>query len=75
MIDNLPWYKSKIIIGALISMIGKILVLSGVVSKFAPEDADALTNVILLLISGVGDLIAITSRVVQKTAPPISLRK
>lgn len=75
MIDNMPWYKSKIIWGALVSMLGKILVMSGLIGDFAPEEADALTNTIVLVISGIGDLVAISSRVVQKQAPQITLTK
>ena len=75
MTDNLPWYKSKILVGAMISMLGKVLVLSGVIGVFAPEDADALTNTIVLLASGVGDLMAFGARLTQKAAPEITLKK
>lgn len=75
MINDLPWYKSKIIVGALISMLGKILVVSGVIGEFAPENVDALTNTVILVISGIGDLMAFGARITQKTAPTITLTK
>jgi hypothetical protein len=72
---EMPWYKSKIIWGALISMTGKVLVLSGAINELTPETSQALTDTIVLLISGVGDLLAIGSRVTQKVAPAITLTK
>jgi hypothetical protein len=72
---SLPWYRSKIIIGAIISITTKVLVVSGLVSQIAPEDSEALTNLLVLLGGGVGDLMALVARLMQKAAPPISLRK
>lgn len=72
---EMPWYKSKVIVGALISMIAKLLVVSGLVNEFSPEDSETLTNTIVLVISGVGDLMAFFARVVQKRAPAITLTK
>lgn len=73
MIYEMPWYKSKIIVGAAISMLGKVLVVSGLIGEFTPENADALTNTIILVISGIGDLMAFGARITQKSAPSITL--
>lgn len=67
----LPWYRSTIIISALVSIITKILVVSGVISDLSSEDAEALTNTLVLVIGGIADLWAIKSRVVQQEAPKI----
>lgn len=73
--DNLPWYKSKVIVGAMISMIAKLAVVSGLVNEVSPEDSETLTNTVVLVISGVGDLMAFFARITQKAAPPIALTK
>jgi len=68
----MPWYKSKIIVGALISIVAKILVASGVATNFTPEDSDNLANLIVMIIGGIGDAIAIGARLTQKAAPTIT---
>lgn len=73
--QTLPWYKSKVIVGAALSIIAKLLVASGVVSAFAPEDVDQLANLIVLVAGGIGDAIAIGARVAQKAAPAITATK
>lgn len=75
MLNELPWYKSKILVGALISMLGKVLVLTGVLGEFTTESSEALTNTIVLVMSGIGDLMAFGARITQKTAPEITLTK
>lgn len=67
----LPWYRSTIIISALVSIITKVLVVSGLVSEVSSSDAEALTNALVLVIGGVADIWAIKSRVVQQEAPKI----
>lgn len=69
---TLPWYKSSVIIGALISAIAKLLVITGVVGEFTDADVEALTNLIILAVGAVGDIIAIVSRINQQTAPTIT---
>lgn len=69
----IPWYKSKVIVGAVISIITKILVMTGLVTQIAPEDAENITNLIVLVLGGVGDLVAIGARVAQKHAPDITV--
>ena len=68
--SEMPWYRSKIIIGAVISVITKLLVATGVIDG-AIDDA-ALTDIILLLIGGVADLYIMYQRWTQKAAPAIT---
>jgi len=70
--QTMPWWRSRVIIGALVSALTKILVIAGVVGEFTDEDSEALVEVILLLAGGVGDLIAIHGRVTQKRVPKIT---
>lgn len=72
---TIPWWQSKVIIGAIISLVGKALVISGVITAIAPEDADAIANTVVLITSGVGDLIAMVSRIRQTRAPAVTLTK
>lgn len=69
---TLPWYKSKIILGAAISIIAKVLVMGGVMHELAPADSDNLADLIVLVVGGVGDVIAIGARLTQKVAPAIT---
>lgn len=75
MADTMPWYKSQVLIGAAISLILKVLVLAGVASDLAPEHQAELTNTVVLVLSGLGDLWAMRARVVQTSAPTLTLRK
>ena len=68
--DTLPWYKSKIIMGAVVSIITKILVATGVLGG-AVDDV-AITNALLLVIGGAADLWIMYHRTTQKRAPAIS---
>lgn len=72
---TLPWYRSKIIVGAAISIFTKVLVMTGIVENFAPEDSENLTNLIVLVAGGIGDLVAIGARLAQKAAPAITATK
>jgi hypothetical protein len=71
----MPWYKSKVIVGALISIAAKVLVMAGVINDLAPADADNLANLVVLVVGGVGDIVAIGARVAQKHAPAITATK
>lgn len=68
----MPWYRSKIIVGAAISIITKLLVASGVIAELTPADSENLANLIVLVAGGIGDLVAIGARVTQKAAPAIT---
>jgi hypothetical protein len=75
-VDNpvaIPWYRSKIIVGAAISIIAKVLVMAGVINDLAPEDSENLANIIVLVAGGIGDLLAIGARITQKRAPDITV--
>lgn len=71
---SLPWYKSKVIVGALLSITTKVLVASGAISDLSPTDQEQLAEIIVLVVGGIGDALAIGSRVTQKTAPRIKRR-
>jgi hypothetical protein len=72
---TLPWYKSPIMVGMLVSLLGKIAVISGFVTEVSDEDAAQVTNLIVLVASGLADLWAMRARLQQKSAPKITLRK
>lgn len=76
MIDStpatLPWWKSRVIVGALVSAGLKILYLTGLIGEVAPEDEAAWLDVAVLLASFVGDAIAAQARLTQKAAPKIT---
>lgn len=69
--SQLPWWKSKVIIGAAISIVCKLLVMFGLVGEIAPGDQQQLADVLVLVLGGIGDLVAIGARLKQKHAPPI----
>ena len=71
--DHLPWWKSRVIIGALVSAALKMLYLTGWAGEIAPEDTEELIDVAVLLASFVGDFIAARARVKQDAAPPITI--
>lgn len=71
--ESLPWYRSKVVVGAAVSILSKVLVMTGLVNDFAPEDGEQLSNLVVLVIGGIGDLVALVARVRQRFAPPITL--
>lgn len=71
----IPWYKSKVIVGAALSILTKVLVATGVVSDIAPADVEQLANGFVLVAGAIGDMIAIGARVTQKAAPAITAAK
>lgn len=68
----MPWYRSKIIIGAAVSISLKLLVVFGLIDEIAPTDQAELIELIALLVSAIGDTVALGSRVTQKHAPEIT---
>lgn len=72
---ELPWYKSKVIMGVIISVLSKILFATGVIGELAPADQAQLADILVLVIGGIGDLVAVGARVVQKEAPKITAGK
>lgn len=73
--QTLPWYRSQVIVAAIISIISKVLVGFGVIGEIAPETETELTSTIVLVIGGLADLWALRARLVQKAAPDITLTK
>ena len=76
--QTLPWWKSRVIVGALVSAIFKlifaVLVLFDVDAPFADDDLQPVVDAIVLLVSLVGDFIAGHARVTQKAAPAITTK-
>ena len=73
--EEMPWWKSRIIIGAVVSILTKLLVVSGVTGEIDLNTNTQIVDIVLLLIGAVGDLTAIKARVVQTRAPTITLTK
>lgn len=68
----IPWYKSSIVVGLVVSLVLKGLVISGLVGSIAPGLETQLTEAILLVLSGGGDLWALRGRLVQTAAPVVT---
>lgn len=73
--STLPWYRSQVIVAAIVSILTKLLVGFGLIGEIAPEVNEELTNTLVLVIGGIADLVAIRSRVTQKAAPSITATK
>ena len=77
--QTLPWWKSRVIVGALISAVFKalfaLLVLFDIDAGITDDELAPLVDALVLLVSLAGDFIAARARVVQVYAPPITLRK
>lgn len=68
--NTLPWYKSKIIVGAAVSLITKLLVIFGLLD--GTFDDAAATDAILLVVGVLADIVIAVSRKTQKAAPTIT---
>jgi hypothetical protein len=68
--DKLPWYKSRIIVGAIVSILTKILVATGILD--ATFNDETLTDAALLVIGGAADLFIMYQRATQKAAPRLT---
>lgn len=73
--QTLPWYRSQVIVAAIISIFSKVLVGFGVIGEIAPESEEELTSLIVLVIGGLADLWAMRARITQKAAPSITATK
>ena len=69
--EVMPWYRSKIIVGALVSIITKLLVVSGLTGEFTATETSQIADLALIVIGGIGDLVAIGARVRQRYVPQI----
>ncbi len=70
--ETMPWWKSKVIVGALISILAKLFVISGLTGEITPGETQQVTDLVLIVIGGLGDLLAIGSRITQRYAPQIT---
>lgn len=71
--DQMVWWKSRVLIGALVSVAFKVAFLTGLAEAAAPPDIAEWVDVALILSSFVGDAIAARARLVQEAAPPLTL--
>jgi len=72
---TLPWYKSGIMVGLIVSLLLKAAVVSGLVTEVSDEQAAAVTNAVVLVLSGLADLWAMRGRLTQQGSPTITLKK
>ncbi|WJY18667.1 hypothetical protein QQS45_13860 [Alteriqipengyuania flavescens] len=70
--ETMPWWKSRVIVGAAISILLKLLVVAGLTGEFTDEESRQLVDLALILISAAGDVVAIGARVRQRYAPKIT---
>lgn len=68
----LPWYQSKVIVGALVSLVATGLVAFGLVDEISPAQQDQLAAALVSLLGAGGAIVSIVARLRQKKAPPIS---
>lgn len=73
--ETLPWYKSRVIVGALVSAVLKILYLTGWVGELADGAEAQWVDVAVLFASFIGDAVAARARVVQEASPKITVKK
>lgn len=71
MADAIPWYKSKIIIGAGVSIVSQLLKASGILPDSLDGHTTEIANVIVDGIGIIGAGVAVGSRVKQERAAPI----
>ena len=69
---TMPWWKSRVIVGALVSIVMKLLVVSGLTGDFTADESQQLVDLALILIGAIGDVVVIASRVRQRHAPAIT---
>lgn len=73
--ETMPWYKSRVLLGVLLSAVLKALVLLGVTGELAADQQAEWLDVIVLLSSFIGDAIAAHARIAQTAAPAITATK
>jgi len=70
--ETLPWWRSRIIVGAIVSAACKLLFIAGLSGEIAPEDERQLADAAVLIIGIVADAVAVQARLSQKHAPTIT---
>ena len=70
--QSMPWWKSKVIVGAAVSILTKLLVLTGLTGEFTALETQQIVDLSLIAIGAIGDLVAIGARVRQRYAPTIT---
>lgn len=68
---TMPWWRSRVIVGSLVSASAVVLARSGLTHDIAPDDLAAWTDLVLTILSLLGAGLAVHSRIDQDTAPRI----
>lgn len=71
----IPWYKSKIVVGVMISLFCKALVASGAVGEISGDTQKQLADIVITVLGGMGDLWALLARFKQTAAPVLTVTK
>lgn len=69
---SMPWYKSKVIIGAAVAVIANLAVHFGLVAAMTPADQQQIVDLLVTILGAAGGVTAIGARLAQKSAPKIS---
>jgi hypothetical protein len=68
----IPWYQSRILLGLIVSMVSKMLVISGVASSVSSDKQEFLVNSLVLMVGFAADGYAGWKRLNQEAAPNIT---
>jgi hypothetical protein len=71
---NMPWYRSRVIVGALVAAFATILERTGLVRDIAPNDLAVWTDFALTLLGVIGAGMTVQGRLTQDIAPRITLK-
>lgn len=67
-----PWWQSKIVIGVAVSLVSKLLIVSGLTGDISGDDAQKATDLVVGAIGLVGDGVALVGRVNGKPNVPLT---
>lgn len=70
--ESLPWYRSKIIVGSIVSILATVAGATGIVGQISAADQQTIVDAIVTGVGLVGSLAALVARLTQKHAPPIA---
>lgn len=70
--ETMPFWRSKVIMGALVSLACKLIALTGIVGNIASDPA--VLDAIVVAISFLADAVIVRARVKQTAAPAITVK-
>ncbi len=71
--ETLPFWRSRIIMGALVSLLCKVLALTGLTGDLASDPA--VIDALVIAISFLADAVIVRARIKQDVAPTITVGK